>query len=75
MGKLIRSGNYDAVLCFIGYVRATFWIACLASKLSRIAFIFGADTTSLTPQLESPIKRLSVHISVTSCGLRQVPLC
>jgi glycosyltransferase involved in cell wall biosynthesis len=48
--KLIRSGNYDAVLCFIGYVRATFWIACLASKFSRAAFIFGADATSLAPR-------------------------
>jgi Glycosyltransferase Family 4 len=50
MGKLIRSGNYDAVLCFIGYVRATFWIACLASKLSRTAFLFGTDATALAPR-------------------------
>src|SRR5260370_869407 len=48
--KLIRSGNYDAVLCFIGYVRATFWIAYMASKFSKAAFIFGADATSLTPR-------------------------
>jgi hypothetical protein len=49
MGKLIRSGNYDVVLCFIGYVRATFWIACLASKFSKVAFIFGQM------QLRSPL--------------------
>lgn len=48
--KLIRNGNYDAVLCFIGYVRASFWIACLASKFSKAACIFGADATSLTPR-------------------------
>ncbi len=48
--KHIRSGNYDAVLCFIGYVRATFWIACMASKFSKAAFLFGADATSLTPR-------------------------
>jgi glycosyltransferase involved in cell wall biosynthesis len=48
--KFIRSGNYDAVLCFIGYVRATFWIACIASKFSKAAFIFGADATSLSPR-------------------------
>jgi glycosyltransferase involved in cell wall biosynthesis len=48
--KLIRGGNFDAVLCFVGYVRATFWIACLASKFSKTAFIFGADATSLTPR-------------------------
>src|ERR1700687_5180365 len=48
--NLIRSGNYDAVPCFVGYVRGTFWIACLASKFSKAAFIFGADATSLTPR-------------------------
>jgi glycosyltransferase involved in cell wall biosynthesis len=48
--KFIRGGNYDAVLCFIGYVRATFWIACLASKFSKAAFIFGTDASSLTPR-------------------------
>lgn len=59
--KSIRSGNYDAVLCFIGYVRATFWITCLASKFTRAAFLFGADATSLTPRdgrnWKVPIKR------------------
>ena len=59
--KFIRSGNYDAVLCFIGYVRATFWITCLASKFSNAAFLFGADATSLTPRdgrnWKVPIKR------------------
>src|SRR6266851_601117 len=48
--RVIRSGNYDAVLCFVGYVRATFWIACMAAKFSKAAFIFGADATSLTPR-------------------------
>jgi len=60
--KHIRSGNYDAVLCFIGYVRATFWIACLASKSSQAAFLFGADATSLTPRdggnWKIPIKKV-----------------
>jgi len=44
--KLMRAGNFDAVLCFVGYVRATFWIACLASKFSKAAFIFGGDIGS-----------------------------
>jgi hypothetical protein len=48
--KLIRSGNYDAVLCFIGYVRATFWMTLLAAKLSKIAFLFGTDATTLAPR-------------------------
>jgi len=50
MGKLIRSGKFDAVLCFIGYVRATFWMALLAAKLSKSAFLFGTDTTTLAPR-------------------------
>jgi len=45
--KLIRRGNFDAVLCFTGYVRATFWIAFLAAKLSKSAFLFGTDAISL----------------------------
>jgi glycosyltransferase involved in cell wall biosynthesis len=48
--KMIREGNFDAVLCYVGYVRASFWIACLAAKLSRTAFLFGTDATTLTPR-------------------------
>lgn len=46
--KLIRKGNFDAVLCFTGYRCATFWIALLATKLSKSAFLFGTDATNLT---------------------------
>src|SRR5437660_4316877 len=48
--KLIRTGNYDAVVSYVGYVRATFWIAFLAAKLSRAAFVFGTDAASLAPR-------------------------
>jgi glycosyltransferase involved in cell wall biosynthesis len=86
MGKLIRSGNYDAVLCFIGYVRATFWIACLASKLSRTAFLFGTDTTTLEPRdarrwkvavkkiLWPGLFRLADQVIVPSSGSRDMML-
>jgi glycosyltransferase involved in cell wall biosynthesis len=47
---LIRKGNFDAILCYVGYVRATFWIAYLAAKLSQTAFLFGTDAVTLTPQ-------------------------
>src|SRR5260370_90472 len=50
LSKFIRSGNYDAVLCFIGYVRASFWVALLAAKLSKSAFLFGTDATTLAPR-------------------------
>jgi glycosyltransferase involved in cell wall biosynthesis len=47
--NLIHSGNFDAVLCFTGYRNATFWISRIAAKLSKTAFLFGTDTTTLTP--------------------------
>lgn len=48
--KLIRKGNYDAVVCYAAYVRASFWIACLAAKISGAAFLFGTDAASLVPR-------------------------
>ena len=48
--KLIRDGNFDAVLCFTGYRCATFWIAWLAARLSRTAFLFGTDAVTLSPR-------------------------
>ena len=48
--KTIRSGKFDAVVSFVGYVRATFWIALLAAKSSGAAFLFGTDATSLAPR-------------------------
>jgi glycosyltransferase involved in cell wall biosynthesis len=47
--RLIRGGNFDAVLCFTGYRNATFWISYFAARQSWSAFLFGADTTTLTP--------------------------
>ena len=48
--KLIREGEFDAVLCYLGYRRATFWIAYFAAKSAGAAFLFGTDTTNLTPR-------------------------
>jgi len=48
--SLIRKGNFDAVLLHIGYVRATFWIAYLAARLSGSAFLFGTDASSVVPR-------------------------
>jgi glycosyltransferase involved in cell wall biosynthesis len=50
LSKLIREGKYDAVLCFVGYVKATFWIAYFAAKFSKTAFLFGTDTHTLAPR-------------------------
>jgi len=50
VGRFIREGKYEAVLCFVGYVRATFWIALRAAKSSGTAFLFGTDSVTLTPR-------------------------
>ena len=34
--RLIRRNNFDAVFCHTGYLKTSFWIAFLTSKLSRI---------------------------------------
>jgi glycosyltransferase involved in cell wall biosynthesis len=44
--NLIRSGNFDAVVCYLVYLRASFWISYLAAKISRTAFLFGTDAHS-----------------------------
>ncbi len=48
--KLIREGQFDAVVSYVGYVRSTFWIARLAARLSGSAFLFGTDASSLAPR-------------------------
>ena len=48
--KLIKTGNYDAVISFVGYVRATFWVAYLAARFARARFLFGTDATTLAPR-------------------------
>src|ERR1700741_320392 len=48
--KLIRQGKFDAVLCYTGYIRASFWIAMAACRSSGTAIIFGTDASSLTPR-------------------------
>jgi len=86
LSKLIREGNYEAVLCFVGYVRATFWIACRAAKSSKTAFLFGTDTTTLAPRdgrmWKSTVKkilwprlfRLADQAIVPSSGARDLML-
>jgi glycosyltransferase involved in cell wall biosynthesis len=56
--KLIREGQFDAVLCYVGYVRSTFWISLFAAKLARAAFLFGTDSTTLTSRNGHAWKRI-----------------
>lgn len=48
--SLIRSGNFDAVIAYTGYVYVTFWIALAAAKFSRIPILFGTDAHQLAPR-------------------------
>ena len=84
--KLIREGHFDAVLCYTGYLRATFWISYFAAKLSHTAFLFGADTITLSPldgrKWKRPLKRLlwpvlfrlADQVVVPSSGTRELML-
>ena len=47
---LIRNGKFDALLCHVSYLSISFWIAYFAAKLSRTAFLFGTDATTLAPR-------------------------
>jgi glycosyltransferase involved in cell wall biosynthesis len=48
--RLIRGNKFDAVFCHTGYLKASFWIAFLAARLSGSVFLFGTDANSLTPR-------------------------
>ena len=54
--KFIRQGKFDAVVSYIGYTRATFWIACFAARSKRIPFLFGTDASRIEPRDDSKWK-------------------
>ncbi len=51
--KEIRAGKYDAVLCYVSYLRASFWISYAACKFAKTAFLFGTDASSLVSRAAS----------------------
>jgi glycosyltransferase involved in cell wall biosynthesis len=81
--KTIRSGHFDVVIVFVGYVYASFWIALAAAKLKGIPIIFGTDAHEIAPldgkQWKIPIKRwlwprlfgmMDVVVTPSTGGLR-----
>ena len=86
MWKLIRCGNFDAILCFTGYPCATFWIARAAASLSRTAFLFGTDAITVASRdgrvWKRRVKRvvwpllfrLADQVIVPSSGTRELML-
>lgn len=47
---VIRKGSFDAVLCYLSYRCASFWISFSACRFSGTAFLFGTDASSLVPR-------------------------
>src|SRR5439155_5144262 len=45
--KLIRTGRFDAVAIFTGYICASFWIVAAAAKTNGTALLFGTDAHDL----------------------------
>jgi hypothetical protein len=60
--KLIRNGNFDAVVSYVSCRSASFWIAKTAAKLAKAAFLFGTDATTLFPRdgksWKLPVKKI-----------------
>jgi glycosyltransferase involved in cell wall biosynthesis len=54
--KIIRTGKFDAVLCYLSYLCASFWISYFACRRSGTAFIFGTDASGLLPRSGSSWK-------------------
>lgn len=50
LSKLIRTGKFDAVLCYLSYLCPSFWISYFAARHSGTAFLFGTDASSLIPR-------------------------
>ena len=61
--KFIRDGRFHALLCYTGYLRATFWIAYLSSKSAGAAFLFGTDATTLVSRQDRAWKRLAKRMA------------
>jgi glycosyltransferase involved in cell wall biosynthesis len=55
--RLIRHGNFDAVMLYTGYVYATFWMAVTAAKISGAAVLFGTDAHDLAARDNKAWKR------------------
>jgi len=51
--RLIRSGNFDAVVVYAGYLNISFWIVAAAARIRQIPILFGTDATGLEPRSRS----------------------
>ena len=56
LSNLIRSSKFDAILCYLSYLCASFWISYFAARRSGTAFIFGTDASSMISRTGGPWK-------------------
>jgi len=47
---LVRKGEFDAVISYLSYRCASFWISLAACRTSRTPFLLGTDASSLIPR-------------------------
>lgn len=45
--KLVRSGGFDAVVIYTGYMCASFWVTVLAAKSASVSVLISTDSTTL----------------------------
>lgn len=45
--KLVRSGGFDAVVIYTGYMCASFWVTVLAAKSAGVSVLISTDSTTL----------------------------
>ena len=48
--ELIHDARFDAILCYLSYRSASFWLARRAARSVRSAFLFGTDAHTLIPR-------------------------
>jgi glycosyltransferase involved in cell wall biosynthesis len=56
--KLIRTSGFDAVICHLSYLRASFWVAYLAAHSRGTPFLFGTDASAIEPRDGRSWKRI-----------------
>jgi glycosyltransferase involved in cell wall biosynthesis len=49
--KMVRRGEFDAVVAYTGYAYASSWIALLSAKVHGIPMIFGTDATAIQTRI------------------------
>lgn len=45
--KLVRRGNFDAIVIYTGYMCASFWLAVFAAKSAGVPVLISTDSTTL----------------------------